>query len=85
LQWGATDRDLVDALAGFGIDIAQAAPDAEEPFLAVLGDLLYPALTALTSGAWTGLGQFLNPPALLRAQPPNRGTDLVGSLRQGKP
>jgi AcrR family transcriptional regulator len=39
LQWGATDRGLVDALAGFGIDIASAAPDAEDAFLAVLGEL----------------------------------------------
>ena len=28
LQWGATDRGLVDALAGFGIDIARAAQEA---------------------------------------------------------
>jgi AcrR family transcriptional regulator len=40
LQWGATNRGLVDALAGFGIDIASAAPDAEDAFLAVLGELL---------------------------------------------
>src|SRR5580700_10758097 len=25
LQWGATDRGLVDALAGYGVDIAAAA------------------------------------------------------------
>jgi AcrR family transcriptional regulator len=40
LQWGATDRGLVDALAGLGIDIASVVPDAEDAFLAVLGDLL---------------------------------------------
>jgi len=38
LQWGATDRGLVEALAGVGIDIA--APESEEAFLAVLGELL---------------------------------------------
>ena len=49
LQWGATNRGLVDALAGFGIDIASAAPDAEDAFLAVLGDLLRAAQEAGTA------------------------------------
>ena len=49
LQWGATDRGLVDALAGFGIDIARAAPDAEDAFLAVLDDLLRAAQEAGTA------------------------------------
>lgn len=48
LQWGATDRGLVDALAGIGIDIANAAPDAEGAFLAVLGELLRAAQDAGT-------------------------------------
>ena len=43
LQWGATNRGLVDALAGIGIDIASAVPDAEGAFLAVLGELLLAA------------------------------------------
>jgi AcrR family transcriptional regulator len=43
LQWGATNRGLVDALAGIGIDIASAVPDAEDAFLAVLGELLLAA------------------------------------------
>jgi AcrR family transcriptional regulator len=46
LQWGATNRGLVDALAGIGIDIASAAPDAEDAFLAVLGELLRAAQRA---------------------------------------
>jgi AcrR family transcriptional regulator len=46
LQWGATDRGLVDALAGFGIDIETVAPDAEDAFLAMLGDLLSAAQQA---------------------------------------
>src|SRR5258708_35087835 len=33
LQWGAGDRGLVAALAGFAIDIPTAPPDAEEAFL----------------------------------------------------
>lgn len=37
---GATDQGLVDALAGVGFDIAEAAPEAEQLFMAVLGDLL---------------------------------------------
>jgi AcrR family transcriptional regulator len=49
LQWGATDRGLVDALAGFGIDIASAAPEAEDAFLAVLGELLRAAQHAGTA------------------------------------
>ena len=40
LQWGATDRGLADALAGFGIDIKTAMPEVEDAFLNVLGDLL---------------------------------------------
>jgi len=46
LQWGATDRGLVDALAGIGIDIETVAPDAEDAFLAMLGDLLSAAQQA---------------------------------------
>lgn len=49
LQWGATDRGLVDALAGVGIDIPSVAPDAEDAFLAVLGDLLRAAQDAGTA------------------------------------
>ncbi|MGA8545626.1 MAG: helix-turn-helix domain-containing protein [Mycobacterium sp.] len=49
LQWGATDRGLVDALAGLGIDIACVAPDAEDAFLAVLGELLRAAQDAGTA------------------------------------
>ena len=33
LQWGATDRGLAEALAGFGIDIKAALPEAEDDFL----------------------------------------------------
>jgi AcrR family transcriptional regulator len=49
LQWGATDRGLVDALAGIGIDIETVAPDAEDAFLAMLGDLLRAAQEAGTA------------------------------------
>jgi len=48
LQWGATDRGLADALAGVGIDIKDAVPDAEEAFLGLLGELLRAAQTAGT-------------------------------------
>jgi len=40
LEWGATDQGLVDALAGIGINIKDAVPDAEDAFLGLLGDLL---------------------------------------------
>jgi AcrR family transcriptional regulator len=49
LQWGATDRGLVDALAGLGIDIASAAPGAEDAFLALLDKLLRAAQDAGTA------------------------------------
>ena len=40
LHWGAIDRGLVDALAGYGIDIACAVPAAEDAFRGVLEELL---------------------------------------------
>ena len=40
LQWGATDRGLADTLAGVGIDIKSAMPEAEEGFLQLLDDLV---------------------------------------------
>ncbi|OBH50573.1 TetR family transcriptional regulator [Mycobacterium mantenii] len=49
LQWGAADRGLVDALAGFGIDVATAAPEAEDAFLAMLDELLRAAQRAGTA------------------------------------
>lgn len=49
LQWGAADRGLVDALAGYGIDIECAAPEAEDAFKAMLGELLRAAQRAGTA------------------------------------
>jgi AcrR family transcriptional regulator len=49
LQWGATNRGLADALAGVGIDIASAAPDAEDAFLVLLDELLRAAQEAGTA------------------------------------
>ncbi|MGD1172037.1 TetR/AcrR family transcriptional regulator [Mycobacterium seoulense] len=49
LQWGAADRGLVDALAGYGIDIACAAPEAEDAFKEMLGELLRAAQQAGTA------------------------------------
>src|SRR5689334_11041436 len=40
LQWGATDRGLAEALAGLGVDVKAAVPDAEHAFLELLGNLL---------------------------------------------
>jgi AcrR family transcriptional regulator len=48
LQWGATDRGLVDALAGVGIDVKEAVPDAEQAFMGLLGELLRAAQDAGT-------------------------------------
>jgi AcrR family transcriptional regulator len=55
LQWGAADRGLVEALAGFGIDIEQAAPDAEDAFLALLDELLRAAQKAGTARSDIGV------------------------------
>ena len=57
LQWGATDRGLVDAFAGFGIDIESAAPEAEEAFLGILGELLDAAQKAGTVRADVGVAE----------------------------
>lgn len=46
LGWGATDKGLTDALAGFGIDVATAVPEAEQAFLAMLGGMLSAAQEA---------------------------------------
>lgn len=40
LDWGATDRGLVEAFSGAGIDINHAVPEAEAEFLGMVGDLL---------------------------------------------
>lgn len=56
LHWGATDRGLVDALAGAGgIDILGVAPDAEDAFLTILSDLLYAAQYAGTARTDVGV------------------------------
>ena len=49
LQWGATDRGLSEALAGFGIDVEAVIPEAEGDFLGMLGDLLRAAQKAGTA------------------------------------
>ncbi|OBG69819.1 TetR/AcrR family transcriptional regulator [Mycobacterium sp. E3339] len=49
LHWGPADRGLVDALAGYGIDIACAAPEAEDAFKAMMGELLRAAQEAGTA------------------------------------
>jgi AcrR family transcriptional regulator len=49
LQWGAADRGLVEALAGVGIEINSAVPQAEEDFLGLLADLLRAAQHAGTA------------------------------------
>ena len=48
LDWGATDQGLVDALAGLGIDVDAVAPDADDAFRGLLGELLVAAQRAGT-------------------------------------
>lgn len=49
LHWGAADRGLVEALAGVGIDVNTAVPEAEQDFLALLAELLSAAQHAGTA------------------------------------
>jgi len=46
LTWGATDRGLSEALAGIGLDVEKAMPEAEGDFYSMLGDLLRAAREA---------------------------------------
>ncbi|MCW2513856.1 MAG: TetR family transcriptional regulator [Mycobacterium sp.] len=46
---GATDQGLVEALAGYGIDLDAAAPGAEAAFLELIGELLAAAQGAGTA------------------------------------
>jgi AcrR family transcriptional regulator len=46
VRTGATDHGLVDALAGYGMDLETVAPGAEASFLVMLGDLLTAAQQA---------------------------------------
>jgi hypothetical protein len=48
LDWGATDQGLVEALGGLGIEVESAAPDAEDSFRGLLGELLVAAQRAGT-------------------------------------
>jgi AcrR family transcriptional regulator len=48
LTWGATDRGLSEALAGFGIDAETVIPEAEGAFFEMLDDLLRAAQKAGT-------------------------------------
>ena len=48
LDWGATDQGLVEALGGLGIDVDSVAPDAEDAFRSLLGELLMAAQRAGT-------------------------------------
>ncbi len=52
---GAADHGLVDALAGYGIDMDTAAPGAEAEFLGVLDELLSAAQRAGTARADVGV------------------------------
>jgi AcrR family transcriptional regulator len=46
LKWGATDKGLADALAGYGIDVEIVMPEAEGAFMGVLDELLRAAQKA---------------------------------------
>jgi len=54
----AADHGMVDALAGYGIDVDLAAPGAEAEFLAVLGELLSAAQKSVAVRADLGLAEL---------------------------
>ncbi|OSC40348.1 TetR/AcrR family transcriptional regulator [Mycobacterium decipiens] len=58
LQWGAADRGLVEALAGVGIEVDNAAPEAEADFLGLLADLLASARRAGTVRLDVGVSEL---------------------------
>jgi AcrR family transcriptional regulator len=58
VRTGAKDHGLVDALAGYGIDMETAAPGAEAEFLAILGELLTAAQQAGTVRADVGVAEI---------------------------
>ena len=53
----ATDHGLVEALAGYGIDVDKAAPGAEAAFLELLGELLEAAQRAGTVRSDVGVAE----------------------------
>lgn len=58
VRTGSVDHGLVDALAGYGIDIDAASPGAEAEFLGVLGELLAAAQRAGTVRSDVGLAEL---------------------------
>jgi AcrR family transcriptional regulator len=55
---GAADHGMVEALAGYGINLDTAAPGAEAEFLGVLGELLVGAQTAGSARSDVGLAEL---------------------------
>lgn len=55
---GAADHGMVEALAGYGIDMNTAAPGAEAEFLGVLGEMLAAAQKAGTARADVGVAEL---------------------------
>jgi AcrR family transcriptional regulator len=55
LQWGATDRGLVEALAGVGIDVDSSVPEAEHAFMSLMQELLRAAQRAGTARSDVGV------------------------------
>ncbi|WP_445167186.1 TetR/AcrR family transcriptional regulator [Mycolicibacterium sp. Dal123E01] len=55
---GAADHGMVEALAGYGIDLDTAAPGAEAEFLGVLGEMLVAAQKAGTARADVGVAEL---------------------------
>lgn len=58
VRTGAADHGMVEALAGYGIDLDSAAPGAEAEFLGVLGEMLTAAQQAGTARADVGVAEL---------------------------
>ncbi|GAY14732.1 TetR/AcrR family transcriptional regulator [Mycobacterium sp. shizuoka-1] len=55
---GAADHGMVEALAGYGIDLDTAAPGAEAEFLGLLGEMLAAAQQAGTARTDVGVAEL---------------------------
>lgn len=86
LQWGGTDRGLADALAGVGIDIKSALPEAEENFLTLLDDLVklgQKAGTVRPGIVGSDIKAILNGSLAMQASHPDAASRLTDVILDG--
>ncbi|OBK70728.1 TetR/AcrR family transcriptional regulator [Mycobacterium sp. 1274761.0] len=86
LRWGATDRGLAEALAGVGIDIKTAMPEAEERFLQLLDDLVehgQKAGTVRSDVSGRDVKAILNGGLAMQASQPDAASRLTEVILDG--